>query len=126
MLFITNFLITIAYNLSKISLILLYRRVFGVHRWFRHACDALTVFLVCWILTCPVYVFGILPVNANWNSEVHPTHSVNARNYTIALLSADVATDVVLFIMPLFLIAKLQMPLRQRIGVGIALAIGAM
>lgn len=111
-------------NVAKVSILLLYKRVFTAV-WFRRGVYVLLaysgVLAVTWTF---VLAFQCNPVALSWDhSLTGRCLNVNVIGYLGAILS--VAEDVAIIILPLPELRKLQISTTKRIGVGVMLAIAS-
>ena len=119
-----NIFYTLGYPMSKISLTLLYRRIF-ILQWFNHACWIMIFIFGGYALsTLFVDIFITIPINAQWNTSVEPRHKID----TIVLYRVNayfnIVTDVILFILPLTVVWRLQMSLARRLGLSAIFGVG--
>ncbi len=109
---------------AKISIILLYLRVFGVNRRFRWACYLLGSIVVAYCLLCTMIILiRCTPVSANWNLRTKGK-CVKLIPVLIVIGGFNIATDVTLLVLPVPLIWKLRLPWPKRLGVFAAFATG--
>jgi len=90
----------------------------------RTALKITTYFTVLsWAVSLLVKLFICQPMHSNWNPDNYcNTNTSYVSNGTQWALHC--ATDVVIYILPLFLLRKLQLRTRQKIGVGITFSMG--
>lgn len=118
-------------GLTKISVILLYRRIFSSsaqNLYFSIATWGLIAFTVMWIIT---FFFAILfqcvPFHTNWDTYggtdatcYFPNPVYEAQGWT------DSITDLFILIIPIPCVWGLMMPLRQKIAVTIMFLLGGL
>ena len=110
---------SIAMNFAKIALFLLYYRIFASSR-------AATIAICLGILLCSCYyisaaiVLLVLCVPRSHDSWISPRSIARCRPTTRLGIPGGVfnlVSDLYIFVLPLPLLLKLQMPLRRKIGI---------
>ncbi|KAI1208144.1 uncharacterized protein F4807DRAFT_431756 [Annulohypoxylon truncatum] len=113
----------------RVSIILLYRRVFSKSSRYRDILlDVLLGFQGVYVI-----IFSIMPgfvctpiQNAQYPLQhTQFCHDVYYANMQTALFSASLAFDTILLVIPIFWVTKLQLPLKKRIGLVIIFVLGA-
>lgn len=113
------------YPLSKISLTLLYRRIFILH-WFNICCGALIIiFTGHAISTALVKIWLNIPIEAYWDISVHPKHAVNETELFRANAYFKIATDFALLVLPLNVLWRLKMSTARKIGLNVVMLLGS-
>ncbi|KUI55949.1 hypothetical protein VP1G_03321 [Cytospora mali] len=102
---------------AKVAIVLMYKRLFGIYKWLRYICYAiLTIDLV--------HGGGLIAISVACTpfkrSSLGPSwveHCDDAA-YLVAMINAVLAVfnDVVIFVLPLPVILRLNMPHRKKIG----------
>ena len=105
-----------ALPLVKISILLFYLRIFP-QTWFRYACFATMAACVGYgIAFLLVSVFQCQPIDLAWNhwDGEHPgkCNDINAQGWTSAAL--NVVLDIVVLVLPMPVIAKLELNKRKK------------
>ena len=114
------------YPLSKISLTLLYRRIF-ILRWFNICCWVLiAIFTGYAISTALVNIWLTIPINAYWDISVTPKHAVNETELFKANAYFNIITDFALLVLPLSVLWRLRMSTARKIGLTIVFAFGVL
>ena len=123
-----NMLYTTGYPLSRISLVLLYRRVFESRRWFLNLSLVLLVMFAGYMIgTLVADILADVPIAAYWDHTIEPIHTINGTALYIFNVSFNIATDLVLLILPNFIIwRRLGMTFWQRIGLSAIFALGVL
>lgn len=110
---------------AKLPLLFMLNRTFGVKRWFRWTCLFLIIFgTLGGVITL---LFASISCSPSLHEPTPPFlfSCVTAlTNATIARGSLSLAVDVIVFVLPIPIIVNLKMPLRRKIGLGIAFATG--
>lgn len=112
-------------GLSKSSLLTFYLRI-STQKWFKISIWA-AIAMVCGY-TCTIaglLLFGCRPIRSAWDPYV-PGKCVNLPSLYIAIASANIVSDVVLFIIPIPTVLALKMPVSHKLGAAIMFGIGSM
>lgn len=129
-----NFAMTViekaAFGAIKISLLLFYRRVFGVWPSFRRLNNGLMVFISLWAF---LFILGDLLIcgkDLALGMALDQTKALNACGdkgvLLIAFAASSILTDALVLGLPLFYVRRLQMTLRKKIAAGFAFFLGTM
>jgi len=112
---------------AKSAMLLFYIRLFGVHRRFRWLCYGL-IFITVGYCTAFALVTSLSckPISAGWGTfiEVNQAECLDQVSLSVITGGFNIATDVLIVILPLPLVAKLQLKLSDMIGVMAVLATG--
>ena len=108
--------------LIKVSILLLYVRIFGRQRYFRFTAYGLGLFTICWsIMVILVCAFQCQPVQYIWDKSIDGT-CINALEFFVVGSTIDVVTDFAILLLPLPSVVRLQLSVFQRVSlVGIFL-----
>ena len=100
----------------RISLLLLYRRIFRT-RPFKLAVSAVGALTVAWwIAAVIVEIFQCRPVRAAWDMKARFTgHCISFQAYWYGIAASNLILDCVTLAMPLFMVWRLQMSARQKL-----------
>lgn len=112
--------------ISKISVLILLRRLF-VLRGFRIATDLLLAIVVAWFVAIEISNATIcLPIDfLRWNPDV-PAHCGDETALNQASPIPWIVTDLAILVLPLPMIRKLNMPIQQKLGLGILFLVGSL
>ena len=110
---------SISFPLTKISLLLLYRRVFQVasfQRIINYVAIAFGAFLIGQLV---VVIFTCNPISYFWDQVIDPTGGkcVDIRAFYYAVNIVNIVMDVILLILPISKIWQLQMPTRKKVAI---------
>lgn len=106
----------------KIPILLLYLTLFGVKRWMKVSVYSITA------VTGTIFLIMCSWVTANCTGQIDATVLVKCQaastkaGFTLGLTS--VLTDALIFVLPISLIVKLNLPLYKRVGLAIVFAGG--
>ena len=115
-----------SYQLSKISLCILYKRIF-IFLWFEICCwiliAAFTGYLIGTFIT---NIFLSIPVQAHWTPTMTPKKVVDQFALYHANIYFNITTDVILLVLPLSVVWTLQMSMARKIGLTGVFAVGVL
>lgn len=120
-----QYLLILAYTymwpptLTKLSILVLYWRI-SPERYFRIGIIAVAFILIAYTVTLTALFAG--PCNPNLGT---PESAVCLNNIAVSQAVLNIVTDGIMIIMPIPTIHALHMPLKQKITVGIILALGS-
>ncbi|KAK8087644.1 hypothetical protein PG997_002605 [Apiospora hydei] len=111
---------------ARISIAVLLIRLFGIHRWLRWYLIIFTA--ICTVLTIVVLPCTYLqstPVSGNWNPFAIEKRWDPIIYMTLAYLSQSLWTfsDLTFVLFPILVIWRLQMALRQRVGLALIMSV---
>ena len=111
--------------MARISLVLLYRRLFIAKRWFSW---------LCWFLVfCYAgYAFGsavadlcqAIPIEAGWDKNVKASYHMNDQKLYIANAAFNISIDAILLVMPLAVVWTLRMTFLHKVGLSCIFSLG--
>lgn len=110
----------------KLSILLLYLRIFGVNKAFRFF-TWLTVFFVFGYLCSNFFtqLFGCRPPDKYWHSS-YAGHCIDYTKAGLAYGSMNIISDLIIFVLPLPMIWRLQLSRKEKIGVSLMFMTGVM
>ncbi|XXH05141.1 hypothetical protein Hte_011566 [Hypoxylon texense] len=109
----------------KCALCILYLQLFGVYARFRWTCYS-TMFFCVGYLFCNMMTefFGCHPIKKKWQPDLEG-HCINSTAAATFYGACNMATDLIIAIMPLTMIWKLQIATRrQKVGLSLVLSCG--
>ncbi|KAJ4288282.1 hypothetical protein N0V88_007474 [Collariella sp. IMI 366227] len=113
----------IAVCLTKISILLQYRRIFS-NTILRKIILAGLAFLICWGITlCFLLPLVCIPVAAFWDRDING-FCLNQPAIWYVMAGVNVVTDFALFSMPIPVISSLHLPRRQKAMLLIVFTLG--
>ena len=120
-------LYSIILSLVKISLILLYRRLFAASAGFQMAT---TIYIIILTMAGIGGVFSTIfmcaPVNAFWDKTIASATCLNAQEVFFGWTIVGLVTDLVTLVFPMPLIWQMTLPLRQKLFLSIVFFMGGM
>ncbi|RSM05306.1 hypothetical protein CEP52_006334 [Fusarium oligoseptatum] len=114
-----------AWNLgwTKLSLLLMYYRIFRVP-YFKKMAWIVSTFVFAWVICITfLFIFICIPVEKLWYPDI-PGRCINQVGTWIANAASTIFTDVVILMLPLPPIWKLQLGRSEKIGLTTAFALG--
>lgn len=114
-----------AWNLgwTKLSLLLMYYRIFHVP-YFKRMAWIVGAFVMAWVVTITfLFIFICVPVAKLWYPQL-PGHCINQVGTWIANAASTILTDLIILCMPIPQIWKLQLKSREKIGLTAAFCLG--
>ncbi|KAJ5946163.1 hypothetical protein N7454_003002 [Penicillium verhagenii] len=113
-------------NMPKISILLLYRRIFATHT-LRVACDIFIAILVADIVICTVVLFFMCrPFAANWDPTIPGAKCMDiVAIYTWGSLP-NIISDVAILLFPMPAVWSLQTILRTKFQLTITFALSSL
>ncbi|PVH86400.1 hypothetical protein DL98DRAFT_567785 [Cadophora sp. DSE1049] len=110
---------------TKISVLLLYLRIFP-HRSFRIATSA-TIGMIALSTTIIFFmtVFSCHPVAFFWNRDIRSGTCMDVNALAYANSAMSIIQDLLIVILPLPMLVKLNMGRKKKIGVGFMFAVGS-
>ncbi|KAH7419711.1 hypothetical protein BKA64DRAFT_737854 [Cadophora sp. MPI-SDFR-AT-0126] len=109
----------------KVALVIFYKRIAARTRLQTVYNVVLGGLAVTWAVIFFDIIFQCYPINRKWTTDPNDQCSKKASdiNYWITILS-NIFSDVIIIALPISMVAKLQMPLKQKLGVGAMFALG--
>lgn len=114
-----------AWNLgwTKISLLLMYYRIFHVP-YFKKMAWAVGGFVMAWVICITfLFIFICVPVQKLWYPQL-PGHCINQVGTWIANASSTIFTDLAILILPIPQIWNLQLRTAEKLGLTFAFGLG--
>lgn len=110
----------------KMSICLLYLRIFNINRRFRYATYA-TMFMIFGYLFSNFWtqLFGCSPVSKAWIPK-EKGHCVDTIKSDYAYGSLNFVSDLILFVLPLPMVWRLKMSGKDKAGISIIFMIGSL
>jgi hypothetical protein len=113
--------------LTKISLGLFYLRVSPFKTSFRIAVyTVMCVSVINSTLNALGFAWVCLPIEKYWDFSITTGQCINLNQYFLATACINAGTDLALLVLPVFILHKLQLPLRRKIGAALLLMTGSL
>ncbi|MCJ1331320.1 hypothetical protein MMC10_008009 [Thelotrema lepadinum] len=125
--FSTELLWATSIPLIKISILLLYIRIFGRQRYFRLTAYSLSLLTICWsIMVILVCAFQCRPVSYIWDKSIAGGSCIDALQFFVVGSTIDVVTDFAILLLPLPSVVRLQLGVWQRVGLVAVFLLGSL
>ncbi|KAI1352834.1 hypothetical protein F5Y01DRAFT_313498 [Xylaria sp. FL0043] len=122
---VTNWFTTLTLWSSKVPILFLYIRLFGVKRWVKLLCSSTLVLISLADFAGAVSVSAVCYTRGRALTPQHILNCSNASSITsVALGFVSVITDVLIFVVPLPIIFRLKMNMRKKISFMFVFATG--
>ena len=109
---------------AKVSILLLYIRLFGVNRPFRYTCYALTALVVGYCTAMILAnIFQCRPIYAGWNFFA-PGRCASLQDITITTGALNILSDFAIVVAPIPVVLKLQLRPAKMVGLLAIVATG--
>lgn len=110
----------ITLGLIKLSILFLWKRMFGHVKLFRIICWSMIAITIAWSLA--FFFATLFQCGLEWTWNWAPitlflTQCTNTLDMLTVFTATDVLTDFIIMFMPVPIIWKLNMPMRRKIGV---------
>lgn len=127
-----NFIATVLYftvaATTKLSILLLYRRLFWINESFRRQVLFLIVLVVCfWIGTTVADLLSCIPLEWSWkNSHQDPRYCFNYNIFWLISGIVEAVIDVLIIVLPIRVVLGLQLDNGKKIAVVAVFLFGAL
>lgn len=113
----------------RTSVLLLYQRIFATPQ----SRVRYLIYLLLALQAAYLGIYSILPaficrpLHKAWNPLERAKYCRDWYYYhvQVALFSTSIAFDTILLVLPLYLVSKLQIPMKRRIGIAVIFMLGA-
>jgi hypothetical protein len=112
-------------NLTKLSILCLYLRIF-TQPWFRHTCWSCVIVVSAYALASIVAtIFQCIPLPHLWDKTTYPIATcINVTAFWYANAIYNVITDIVILASVPGVVWKLKLPFRQKLGLTVVFGLG--
>ncbi|KAL2141946.1 hypothetical protein VTI28DRAFT_1781 [Corynascus sepedonium] len=112
-LFIGNTIVCVTFFLAKLSVCLLYRRIFSTQP-FRKICLVLMVISALWFVAAQVTnLVTCIPIDSFWH-RLKPGKCINFNLFSLIIGIFDILIDVTILILPIRAVLSLQLPTKTK------------
>lgn len=113
---------------AKLSILLLYDRVFSASRYFHGQIQVFITITSCfWIATTIACIFNCWPLKYSWLTNASPApYCFNFNVFWFATGVIEAVLDVCIILLPARMIIKLQMSVRNRLSMVAVFSLGAL
>lgn len=114
MFYIAQIFYKLTINLTKTSILLLYRRIF-VQQWFCYSCNTMICIVLAYcIATTMASIFQCTPVPLAWDKSIHHGSCISMIKNWYANAGFAIATDVLILGLPMQPIWTSRLPINQK------------
>ncbi|CAI6338663.1 unnamed protein product [Periconia digitata] len=104
-----------ALNLIKISFLVTLIRLESPNKWIRRTLWSFLVITIAFCISITVTaILSCIPVAKFWDKTI-PGHCRDSKSYVLAGASTTIITDVLVTIIPTWIVYSLQMPLKSKV-----------
>ena len=115
-----------AMGLSKLAVIALYYRFSELRSTWKATIIGMAIFVTSYLLVIEfLFLFGCRPIPKAWNDEIDGT-CVNRTTIFMTGAVASVITDIILLVIPLPVVSRLQMSMRNKAWIFLILLLGSL
>lgn len=116
----------ITLNVTKISILLLYLRIF-IQKWLRIGCYLILTLVITYGLISVFYssIFQCTPVSKAFQKSI-PGHCINVRKTWQANAGFNIASDLMILVLPMPAIHSLQMSRKPKLGLIFLFGLGSL
>ena len=114
-------------TLVKVSILLLYRRIF-VTPSFRHVTLVVGAISVIWgVITILGQIFLCRPISAAWDpNSLFTDKCLDVQAYLKGVTVSNLLIDVIILCLPIYMVLRLQLPIRKKIVVSGIFMVGGL
>jgi hypothetical protein len=116
-----------AFNLvwTKISLLLMYYRIFHFP-FFKRWAYIISTFVILWVICITfLFIFICVPVQKLWYPQL-PGHCINQVSTWIANATSTILSDLATLILPIPQVWKLRLPTNEKVVITFAFSLGSL
>lgn len=113
-----------AINVTKLSIVFLYLRIFAIKRQLTLIFYGIIAFVICQLVSGELSaIFSCRPFKKIVHSEI-PGWCVDQKAHVVAQACLNMATDIFIIVAPLRTAWNLKLPTRQKLALTMVFAIG--
>ncbi|KAL1796828.1 hypothetical protein ACET3X_005368 [Alternaria dauci] len=121
--YINNAIYNPILGLVKISFLITLLKLRSTNRLIIASLWSLIIINVCFVFAATLgHIFRCQPIHKYWHPEV-PGHCANDSQYIFGVIGVTIATDVLVALIPAWILYDLQMSLRNKVGVIVFLSL---
>ena len=111
----------------KISILLMYRRIFSVDPLFRLQSLFLGVFVLAfWLATTFTRIFFCRPIGYIWMGLDLEQHCLTYSRFWIAVGAIDIIVDIIILALPVRMVLKIQLTPKQKASITCLFLLGGL
>lgn len=124
--FVAQIFYKLTMNLTKISILLLYMRIFAVFTWFRWIGRVLIGIVTAYMISAFfAAVFQCTPVARAWDKSI-PGTCISIEMNWYANAGFSITTDAIILLLPIKPILSLKLPVAEKVAVMGVFVLGAL
>lgn len=122
-----NIAYKVVIGFAKMSIVLLYLRIFYVERYFRWTCYVLTTFMALYSTAFTLASIGqCTPIAAFWDKSIPDLYCVNNFAFWLSFAVINIVTDFIILALPIQQVLRLKLNLRDKIALVFVFSLGAL
>lgn len=126
MVLVTSVFYVPALGFAKISLLLIFRRI-SPDRKQRLAIHVVMGIVVGYsIALIGTLIFACRPLAKGWDVSITDGHCINRPALYVGTASLNIATDIMILLIPIPMVIRLKLPLQQKIGLAGMFGVGSL
>ena len=107
---------TLTITLVKISILLLYRRIFDTAAFKRKTLVVGVLCIIWFFIAICLEIFQCHPLSAAFDPEMLSTdHCIDFQTYYEGVTASNIAMDIIMLLLPVHMVWRLRLPIKQRI-----------
>lgn len=119
------YLFTLAF--AKLALLMLYYRLLHVLWAWEYIIYALAFIIIGYTLSLALaIIFACSPIQKSWDVTITYGHCINRPVIYLMTTVTNTTSDVVLLLIPFYIVRGLRLPLIQKVGVAFLLGLGSL
>ena len=123
--FISQAFYKLTMNLTKMSIQLLYLRIF-IQKWFRIICHVLLVIITSYMVAAFLAsVFQCTPVPRAWDKTI-AGKCIDITTNWYANAGFSIATDIIILALPMYPLYKTKIMMKRKVALMVVFALGAL
>lgn len=123
--FISQAFYKLTMNLTKMSILLLYLRIF-IQKWFRIICHVLLVIITSYMVAAFLAsVFQCTPVPRAWDKTI-AGKCIDITTNWYANAGFSIATDIIILALPMYPLYKTKIMMKRKVALMVVFALGAL
>ena len=100
----------------KISILLLYRRIFDTAAFRRKTLVVGILCIIWFFIAICLAIFECHPISAAFNPRmIYTDHCINIQAYYEGVTATNMGIDIIMLLLPVHMVWGLKLPIRQRI-----------
>lgn len=110
----------------KMSILFLYLRVFPLRTFRAIVYISMGVLTISFLILLPMAIWQCRPIRAIWDQNINNPHCLSISNIAYANAAVNIATEIMIFVLPLLALRKLHVPRKKKIALFCIFGVGVM